>query len=470
MRFVDKENNIREEFVDFVHCEDGVTGEALAQTILGRLRSYGLDTSYLRGQGYDGAGNMSGRIRGTAALIQKEIPTAFYVHCNAHILNLCIVRSCELQPIRNLMGVMLEITIFFRYSPKRQDKLEKKITRICPEEKKSKLINLCKTRWVERHQAFETFADLYVPVVEVFQEITENPSNWNQESLTGAKSLLLAITSFDFLMAFTVSKDVLGYAKGLSTSLQAKNHNICKAMQEVSVVKKSLQSAREQVESKHKEWFQKAKSMAESVNAEEPRLPRKCGRQKHKDNTPAKNIEEHYRVTITVPFLDHMVTQLNDKFAESQQKATLALFLIPSQLPENMDWKELVTMYANDLPFPENFECELSCWKTKWQSWPGRKPTTLEEAMDHADNLLYPNIHILLRIVATLPVTTSECERSFSCLRRLKTYLRGTMTQTRLSGLALMNIHYDKDINRDTVITEFARRQPRRMELVNILE
>ena len=43
---------IHEQFVDFVACNDGVTGAALAQQILRKLRIYGLDLSLLRGQGY----------------------------------------------------------------------------------------------------------------------------------------------------------------------------------------------------------------------------------------------------------------------------------------------------------------------------------------------------------------------------------------------------------------------------------
>ena len=40
-----------------------------------------------------------------------------------------------------------------------------------------------------------------------------------------------------------------------------------------------------------------------------------------------------------------------------------------------------------------------------------------------------------------LPVSVAECERSISTLERLKAYLRATMGQERLNGLALLNIH-----------------------------
>ena len=49
--------------------------------ILTNLQSFGLDLSYLRGQAYDGAGNMSVSIRGTAAIITQQHSQALYLHC-----------------------------------------------------------------------------------------------------------------------------------------------------------------------------------------------------------------------------------------------------------------------------------------------------------------------------------------------------------------------------------------------------
>ena len=54
---------------------------------------------------------------------------------------------------------------------------------------------------------------------------------------------------------------------------------------------------------------------------------------------------------------------------------------------------------------------------------------------------LFPNIAILICLYLTLPCTSCEAERSFSCLRRIKTYLRTTMTQNRLSNEAILNVH-----------------------------
>ncbi|KAL0194560.1 hypothetical protein M9458_008132, partial [Cirrhinus mrigala] len=55
---------------------------------------------------------------------------------------------------------------------------------------------------------------------------------------------------------------------------------------------------------------------------------------------------------------------------------------------------------------------------------------------------IYPNMWVALRISATLPVTVAAAEISFSKLKLIKTYLRSTMIQERLSGLAIISINH----------------------------
>ena len=51
-----------------------------------------------------------------------------------------------------------------------------------------------------------------------------------------------------------------------------------------------------------------------------------------------------------------------------------------------------------------------------------------------------PVVYKVFSILATIPATSCSAERSFSALRRLKTYLRGTMCQKRLNSIALINV------------------------------
>ena len=61
LRFVDKDDEIREEFLGFLHCKFGLSGETLAETILTEIGNLTLDISNCRGQGYDGAASVSGQ-------------------------------------------------------------------------------------------------------------------------------------------------------------------------------------------------------------------------------------------------------------------------------------------------------------------------------------------------------------------------------------------------------------------------
>lgn len=96
-RYVNTEGSINEDFVDFMECEEGTTGEGVAHKIKTTLQvGYGLDLQNLRGQGYDGAGNMAGKTKGAAALITADYPLALYLHCASHCLNLAIVKSTNI--------------------------------------------------------------------------------------------------------------------------------------------------------------------------------------------------------------------------------------------------------------------------------------------------------------------------------------------------------------------------------------
>ena len=71
--------------------------------------------------------------------------------------------------------------------------------------------------------------------------------------------------------------------------------------------------------------------------------------------------------------------------------------------------------------------------------------------------------------MVTVPVTSGECERSFSSLRRLKTYMRSTMQQERLTSLALLAIHRGFNHDIESIVSKFAMNRPRKIALVNIL-
>lgn len=80
---------------------------------------------------------------------------------------------------------------------------------------------------------------------------------------------------------------------------------------------------------------------------------------------------------------------------------------------------------------------------------------------------LFSQVEILLRLLLVIPVTSCEADRSFSGLRRLKTWLRCTMTQERFNNLAVCNAHHDyiDRLDIQSVVNEFIAVNERRHQL-----
>ena len=87
----------------------------------------------------------------------------------------------------------------------------------------------------------------------------------------------------------------------------------------------------------------------------------------------------------------------------------------------------------------------------------GDIPNNLLKSLAVCDKDSFPNIHTLLVIACTLPITSAEAKRSFSLMRRLKTALRSTMAEEHLSDLAVIAI------TTDDICRTFVQTYPRRL-------
>ena len=113
LRFVNKDGEIREESLDFLHCELGLTGKDLAESILTEIGNLILDINNCREQGYDRAASVSGHINGSPAHILRIYDKAVYTHCHSHRLNLVMVASWRIQYVRDVLDQIKEL--FFNY-------------------------------------------------------------------------------------------------------------------------------------------------------------------------------------------------------------------------------------------------------------------------------------------------------------------------------------------------------------------
>ena len=104
----------------------------------------------------------------------------------------------------------------------------------------------------------------------------------------------------------------------------------------------------------------------------------------------------------------------------------------------NEQWRDvnnLVLLYEADLSAPLLL---VDCWKWKRLFFDkDQLPDSPLAAINHCNSRLFK----LLQLLCTLPVTSCEAERTFSVLRRIKPFLRATMCEDRIHGLAILLIH-----------------------------
>ena len=77
IRFLDSTKTVREEFVGFYFCKDVTTRAAIKDLIISAVVELGLSMDDCRGQCYDGAGNMSGRLNGASSLLKAKFILEF---------------------------------------------------------------------------------------------------------------------------------------------------------------------------------------------------------------------------------------------------------------------------------------------------------------------------------------------------------------------------------------------------------
>ncbi|XP_065671953.1 52 kDa repressor of the inhibitor of the protein kinase-like [Hydra vulgaris] len=111
------------------------------------------------------------------------------------------------------------------------------------------------------------------------------------------------------------------------------------------------------------------------------------------------------------------------------------------------------------MPHPTSIHAELDLWETFWNN----QSVVPSYSIDMRG---FPNIMEGFLIMGTIPITTCECERSISIIRRLKTYMRSRMTESRFNSLALMSIHQEIIPDVERVLNVFSVLGERCLELV----
>lgn len=449
-RIFDKKLNVFELFLGFFETKftDAATLYSLLTNVLSQFE---LDLSDCRGQCYDGAANVSGHITGLQKRINNVEPRALYVHCSAHTLNLVVQDSMmTVERSRDFLVLLKSLIVFVRNSPKRQSIFnDLQVENNLPSKS---LRPFCPTRWCMRIVSLKTVSINYETIIEFLKTLS------NEKSKVGAiaKGFLKKITKFDFLFLTNLMISIFDRVELLNAELQRVTLSFQEAQNKIKNVRASIQEQRnigfDTV------WYEsKIKSNELGLKEKNETRIRKPNKRfiEGSESHIFSDIQDEYRA-LFYEIIDVTLVSLDRRFQKNviEHLSSVERFIIGKETSH----KDIIQFYGSDFDGDKlKLHRDMFLDVAKSRNVPIKNAEDVLKLIRNDDALseMLPELKKLLCIMLVIPVSSCTSERSFSALRRLKTYIRSTMSQPRLNDISLLHVHHDEELNLDIVANEF---------------
>ena len=216
-----------------------------------------------------------------------------------------------------MIGLINEAYLFLNNSPKQQQLFELTLKEYLPEDSHSKLPGLCKTRWVERHTCLDLFLEMYELLVTFLDAVIsphEYPNlkssigswNWDKDTITKAQGLKASLLSFQTVVVFVATKNILDEVKALASKLQKRDQDIFEAYMMVDEVIGNIKSVRKNIDSDFQVWYKQILDLAEKLGIVEARPRKTSSILRNRSNIPSCSPIDHYKKFVAIPLLDSL--------------------------------------------------------------------------------------------------------------------------------------------------------------------
>ncbi|XP_057461111.1 uncharacterized protein LOC130751528 [Actinidia eriantha] len=486
VRYVNSEGHVIESFLGLEHVTS-TTAVSLKEAIETLLSRHKLSISKLRGQGYDGASNMRGEFKGLKTLILNENPTAYYVHCFAHQLQLALVAVAKkhydvswffnlISNVLNVVGgsckrhdTLLEIQAAEVYKALNAGELQS--GRGLNQE--SNLARASDTRWSSHYETLISFIKMFSAICGVLEKIREDGDGDNNGMANG---LLLNIQQFDFVFNLHLMKIILAITNELSQALQRRDQDVVNAMHLVEVSKKRLQGMREDG---WDSFLNQLILFCDKYDIHVPRMEEDylVASRKKRGGREVTNLH-HYRAELFYTVLDMQLQELNDRFTVTTTELLVCMAcLSPANSFSAFDKQKLIRLtsfYPNDFSTHDcmvledqldSYEYDMR-FSSEFEGLKGLGELA-QKMVETKRSGVYPLVYRLLKLALVLPVATASVERAFSAMKIVKNRLRNRMGDQFLNDSLLVYIEKKrfKEISNDAIIVRFQKMKTRRGQL-----
>jgi len=417
------------------------TGEILTNVILDVLQRFDLPLDKLRGQCYDGAANMSGQFKGVQSRILDRQPKALYVHCFNHGLNLALQDTISKNNFfRDILSIVHETGTAIHGSPKRMGRFED-IMVSKQTESSVKPRPLCTTRWTVREKSIDGVLNNYAAVLEFLEELSSS----NDSIASKAGGLQTQLEKGEFYVGLVLAKKMFHIGESLSKVLQKKTETISGAIEAAKVTMISLRDLKSE-EKFDSAWAEILGKISE-YSLQEPSLPRVRRKPKKLDNLsnpPVFNNPKEWLKSTFFEGIEFMIKEIKRRFDQPGLKLyeQMENALIKSSPANKVDLEQICQFYDWD---PNLLASEISVLRnfkdTQWSTT--NDIVTGFKCLKPESRLLLPTLKDYLKHLLVIPCSSAGAERSFSRLRRIKSYLRNSMGQSRLNHCCVINCYAD---------------------------
>jgi len=202
------------------------------------------------------------------------------------------------------------------------------INLVSPTEKATRLVALCPTRWVERHTSVLKFFDLLLAIVKALEKISET---WtDKETVSSAVALLNSIQDGGFIVTLKIVAAVSAVSAPLSVQLQSKDLDLAEALRLADGVKEILQGMRTKAEERFHDIFEEPEILCKGIDME-IKMPRRAQQQLYRCNVPAESPEEYFKKAVYIPFIDHFLVQMEERFLAHKNTLSCLGSLLPKK-------------------------------------------------------------------------------------------------------------------------------------------
>lgn len=448
VRYSDDNLSPHEVFLGFYTMSSGTDGKTIAKMICDVLLRLNLPIAMLRAQTYDGAANMSGKFNGAQALVAKEQPLALYVHCLMHCGNLAAQSALESTAcIRNSTALANDLAVFSRQSTKLSNIL--KSVQVQHDQAASLLRPLCPTRVLCRGPALKCLLKTLSTILIALEQFADECQT--TDVAAKARGFAISIGDGDFVLGVKMAILVLDLFENLNRAAQSSRSSVSAIITAMQTTADALAELR--TDDAFKEVFADVVSTCQDLDIPLPKLPRVRRPPKRFTGQAAahnwQSAEEYFRCQF-FHFIDNSVNQLQQRYEQPGLRQYVKLEQI---LLTQHDTKDVEAVVAN---YPELDADRLNVQLSMLR----QQNYVMTNVADIVDKIvlmpsvvrsMFDQVEQLVRLLLTIPASSAEAERSFSSLRRLKSYLRTTMKQERLNHCTVLHVHQAEVDNLDVI-------------------